>query len=327
VADFAKLEKLIRAANHILLVTHIGPDGDALGSLTASGVALQQMGKQVTLMCDDGPHPRFNFLPLIGDMQSSHAADAAYDLLIALDCGDRGRMGRVYTKLPDPEIPVINIDHHITNTMFGDVNLVDPEAASTTEILYGVWEQLGAPLVEALALPLLTGLVTDTLGFRTMNTTARTMKVASALMDAGADLSLVMMQGLILMPLSTLQLWRLGLDGMQLEKGLMWTTLDQEQLASIGYTGSSSAGLTNLFSDVEEVAIAAVLLELPDGSVRVGFRCRPPYSVAELAVNLGGGGHPLAAGCKLDGPLAHAEALVVDMCKETIARQSAMAAV
>lgn len=322
---FIELEKLITAANHILAVTHINPDGDALGSLTGTGIALQQMGKQVTLMCDDGPHPRFKFLPLINDIQSGHSPEANYDLLIALDCGDRERMGKAYTHLPDPEIPVVNIDHHITNTMFGDVNLVDPEAASTTEILYGVWEQMDVSLVKAIALPLLTGLVTDTLGFRTMNTTARTMKVASALMDAGADLSLVMMQGLILMPLSTLQVWQLGLDQMQLEDGLMWTALDQEQLSSIGYTGSSSAGLTNLFADVEEVAIAAVLLERPDGSVRVGFRCRPPYSVAELAVNLGGGGHPLAAGCKLDGPMAQAEALVVDMCKETIARQSAMA--
>lgn len=312
----------LETANHVLAITHIGPDGDALGALTAVGQALQQLGKQVTLVCDDGCLRRFKYLALSEQIQTEREADIVYDLLFVVDCGDESRMGAAFATLPDPKPFVINVDHHITNTLFGDVNLVEPEATSTTEILYTLFANLGITLTTDIALSLLTGLVTDTLGFRTAGVSAHTMKIASDLMNIGADLPLIMMQGLSIQPFSTLQMWRTAFNKMRMEGGLIWTSISKEELGAINYTSSSSAGLVNLLADVDEAVMSAVLMEMKDGSIRVGFRSRPPYSVSELALNLGGGGHPLAAGCTLTGPLARAESLVVDMCKETIQQQS-----
>ncbi len=320
-----EIQQAIKSAESILVITHIGPDGDALGSLTAVGAALKQLGKSHSLVCDDGGLSRFRYLPFSENIQNRRDSAGNYDLIIAVDCGDEMRMGQSFSTLPDPKPPVINIDHHVTNTLFGDINLVRPDVASTTEVLYGLFADMGLNMSQEMALCLLTGLVTDTLGFRTVGVSANTMKIASHLMDAGADLSLVTMHGLNLKPLSTLRLWQLGLNNMRMENGLIWTTLDKGALRDIGHTGASSAGLVNLLADVDEAAIGAVLMEMEDGSVRVGFRCRPPYNVSELAVNLGGGGHPLAAGCTLDGPLDRAESLVVDMCKDAVRQQAAMA--
>lgn len=316
-------QQTLSQANKVLVITHINPDGDALGALTATGLALGQLGKRATLVCDDRVSERFRFLPLADQVQKAPTANVDYDLIVAVDCGDELRMGRAYADLPEPRPKVINIDHHITNTEFGAINLIDPQAASTTEILYQLFTELGLTVTADMALSLLTGLVTDTLGFRTVSVTARTLEIAGALMEAGADLSLVTMQALSLKPLSTLLLWRVGLNNMRLEEGLLWTSITYNEQEAIVYVSSGTTGLVNLLADVKEAAMSAVLMEMSDGTVRVGFRCRPPYSVAELALNLGGGGHPLAAGCTLEGPLARAEELVVQLSKEEIRQQEA----
>jgi phosphoesterase RecJ-like protein len=203
---------------------------------------------------------------------------------------------------------------------------VESDCNSTTEILYQLLPQLGATINTDLATSLLTGVVTDTLGFRTVGVTPNTFAVAGELMQAGADLTVVTTQALLIKPLSTLRLWQVGLDNMKLEEeGLLWTSISQEERRKIGHIGSSSGGLVNMMANVDEVAISAVLLE-DDSRVYVGFRCRPPYSVSELALNLGGGGHPLASGCTLEGPLREVESLVVSMTKEAIRQQRALLA-
>lgn len=314
------IKMAVAEAQQILVVTHVDPDGDAIGSLTAVGNGLAQLGKRVTMACDDNVPGRFRFLPLTDKVQKGVSPEATFDLLIALDCGDESRMGRTFSELKQKP-PVINIDHHVTNTHFGQINLVDPEATSTTEILHELFLEIGLKITADVALSLLTGLVTDTLGFRTAGVTSKTMKITSALMDAGANLSLVTMLALNLKPMSTLRLWQLGLNNLKLDAGLAWTSLTYQAQQEIGFNSPSSAGLVNMLANVEEAVMSAVLLEQQDGSVRVGLRCRPPYTVSEVALNLGGGGHPLASGCSLDGPLAKAEALVVGMCKESIAQQ------
>jgi bifunctional oligoribonuclease and PAP phosphatase NrnA len=314
------IKQAIDDAQTVLVLTHVDPDGDAIGSLTAVGNALARMGKQVTMACDDSVPVRFRFLPLTDKVQKGISPEAVFDLAIALDCGDESRMGRTFADLNQKPF-LINIDHHVTNTSFGQINLVDGEATSTAEMLYELFVAIGVEITADIALSLLTGVVTDTLGFRIVGVTPRTMEITSALMAAGADLSLVTMLALNLKPLSTIRLWQLGLNQMKLDGGLAWTSLSYKAQQEIGFNSPSSVGLVNILANIEEAIMSAVLLEQQDGAVRVGFRCRPPYSVSEVALNLGGGGHPLAAGCTLDGPLAKAEALVVGMCKEAIAQQ------
>jgi phosphoesterase RecJ-like protein len=117
------------------------------------------------------------------------------------------------------------------------------------------------------------------------------------------------------------------MNKMHFDDGLIWTSITMQEREEAGYRSSSSVGLTNLLADVEEAVMAAVLMEAEDGSVKVSLRCRPPYDVSEVAVELGGGGHPLAAGCTLPGPLAEAEATIFKSCKEAIERQSQAASV
>ena len=319
----ADIQGAIERADNILVVTHVSPDGDAIGSITAMGQALRQLGKRFTLVCDDRIPKRFDYLPQVEQIQSN-PDNRFYDLVIAVDCGDVLRMGEAYSGLPEPKTDMlINIDHHITNTYFGDINFVSPKSTSTTEMLYDFFMAIGVDITTNVALSLLTGLVTDTLGFRTDGVTSHTLKIAGVLVDRGADLSLITMRGLKIKPMSTLQLWRVGLNNLRFEEGLVWATISQQERQAIGYTSSSSAGLVNLLADVEQAVMGAVLIEMDDNSISVGFRCNPPYSVAELALNLGGGGHPLAAGCTLPGSLSDVESLVVMLSKESIRNQQA----
>ncbi len=213
------------------------------------------------------------------------------------------------------------VDHHQPEPTGDGPPPVVPEAVSATEILYDLFCSFGLKISTDLAMCLLTGVVTDTLGFRTIGVKSKTLRIASELVEAGADLPLITMQGLSRQPYSTAQMWKIGLNNMRLEDGLIWTKISHSQQQAISYTNTSSGGLVNFLGNVSQAAISAVLQEMEDGTIRVGFRCDPPYSVSELALNLGGGGHPLAAGCSLDGPLDKAEALVVAMSKEAIQQQ------
>jgi bifunctional oligoribonuclease and PAP phosphatase NrnA len=321
--EIAAIRPLLDNAEELLVITHIGPDGDAIGSLTAAGVALQQLGKHFTLVCDDGAPARFDYLPLFARIQKHVDPAVKYDLILALDCGDMSRMGNAYALLPAPP-PIINIDHHVTNTRFGDVNLVDNECTSTAEILYHLLPELGARLTTELATCLLTGVVTDTLGFRIPGVDAGTLRTAGTLMEAGADLGFITQNALLIKPLTTLRLWQAGLNHMRLEEeGVLWTAISDKERAAIGYTGTSSGGLVNMMANIDEVAMSAVLIE-ESNKVYVGFRCRPPFNVSDLALNLGGGGHPLASGATLEGSLSKAVPLVVSLARETIRQQRAL---
>ncbi len=316
------IQYMLEKAENILVITHVDPDGDAIGSLTAVGLAMKQIEQKVTLVCDDNVPARFRYLPMAGKVRKTVDESVDYDLLIAVDCGDEFRMGRAFSELANPKPFIINIDHHITNTQFGDINLVDPRATSTVEILYGLFGELEIAVSEEMALSLLTGLVTDTLGFRTTGVTAATLRTGADLIDAGADLGFVTMQALNLRSMSTMELWRTGMNKMQLEEGFIWTSITSLERKAANFRSSSSVGLVNLLADVEEASMGAVLMEMDDNTVKVGLRCRPPYDVAEVALALGGGGHPLASGCTLVGSLEEAEALLVRSCQEAIARQS-----
>jgi phosphoesterase RecJ-like protein len=233
-------------------------------------------------------------------------------------------MGRAFADLPEPVPPVINIDHHITNTYFGSIDYVDGAATSTCEILYSLLPQLGASWTPDLASAVLTGIVTDTLCFRTVGVTSNTLHAASQLMSAGANLAEINMRAINVKPLDMMTLYQKGLNNMRLDNGLLWTSISVAERVAAGLHGFGNGGLASMLGDVSEAAMGAVLTEMEDGRVKANFRCRPPFDVAEVAVNLGGGGHALASGCTLDGPLDRAEALVVDVAKEAIKRQREM---
>jgi phosphoesterase RecJ-like protein len=314
----------VEKANRVLVIAHVDPDGDAIGSLTAVGQGLQQLGKRVTLACDDAVPQRYLTLTLAADVRRAPNTDIPYDLVIAVDCGDQSRMGWTYDCLPEPKPTLANIDHHVTNTRFGAFNIIDPDASSTAEILFRFLPEIGVEMTPQIAESLLTGIVTDTMGFRTTNVSAATLRAAADLVDAGADIADISLRALHQKQFSTAKMWGIGLGNMSLDDGLLWTSISREAMQRAGLDGNpNSSGLVNFLADVDAAAMGVVISEMNDGTVRVTMRATPPYNVADVATQFGGGGHALAAGCTLDGPLERAEERVVAACREAIRRQRA----
>ncbi len=306
--------ELLEGSYRPLLVTHIAPDGDAAGSLLALGWALERLGKQPLLVCSDPIPPRFGFLP--GFDGVTQKPKGSFDLCVVLDCSDRARMGRMAGV---EGVPLLNIDHHVTNRRFGTVNLVDVEAVSTTHILYRLTRELGVEMDERLATCLLTGITTDTRGFRTSNVTAEVLRLAVELVEAGAPLPLIVRNGLERRSLNMLQMWGAALSRLRMEDGIIWTSVPVEVWKAAGSNGSS--GLSSLLISVAEAQVSAVFLEREDGQVEVGLRARPGFNVARVALAMGGGGHTLAAGCLVPGPLEEAQRRVLGVLREDLARQ------
>ncbi|GAB4570658.1 MAG: bifunctional oligoribonuclease/PAP phosphatase NrnA [Anaerolineae bacterium] len=314
--DWTRAAELLQQARQIVAVTHVNPDGDAIGSLLGLTWALRKLGKQVIPAVDEGVPPEFAFLPGADEVQAA-LSDVNPELVVAVDCGDMERMGAVGAVAVASGAPIINLDHHITNTRFGHANLVDPGTVAAAEGVLDWLEHLAVGLDTTIATCLLTGIVTDTLCFRTDNVTAKVLGKAQRLMDAGAPLHVITQRTVMRKPYEALQLWAAVLPGMTLEpEGVLWVAIDRPTLESLHYTANRDGGLVSLLISADRANIAAVFREKADGRIEVGFRAVPGFDVSGVAVALGGGGHPLAAGCTIDGPLSAAVGRVLPLLKQ-----------
>ena len=314
-ADTAALLDQIESATTILLITHVSPDSDAVGSLLGVAHALRSRGKVVTPACSDALRDRFNLLP--GDKDVVTRATGPFDLAIALDCGDEARMGNVWSELPAPRPILLNLDHHVTNSRFGLINWVDPAATSTSEIVLELIDLLGVPLTEGIARCLLYGLVGDTLGFRTPNTTPAQLHIAQRLMEAGAPLNLLMDHQFNRRPLALICLWGKAISAVKLKDRIIYTAISKAMRDACGMSGSGDISLSSFLISANEADRAAVLVEKDDGQVEISLRAKPGFNVSAAATALGGGGHPLAAGATIDGPLATATRRVLAALRQT----------
>lgn len=307
-------------AEKILCVSHVAPDGDAVGSLLGMGWILRALHKKPTLALQDQPGEEFAIVPGYADIVGPGAVDADYDLIVCLDASSPDRMGAVFRQGDHDDIPLIVIDHHITNTNFGTYNWVEPRCAATCQMLVYLADALEIPLTGNVAQALLTGLVTDTLGFRTSNTNARVMEAAMRLMEGGGDLVRIVDQTLRRTSFSMLKLWSEVLDGVQLEDGVIWLTISQAQRASAGVGELESDGLANHLVTIHEADISATFHERVDDkgnpAVECSFRAKQGFDVSAVAFALGGGGHPPAAGCTIPGTLDDTPRRVVAALQE-----------
>ncbi len=309
--------QLIQSACCPLLICHIDPDGDAIGSLTGLGRALRQMGLEPIMACSDPVPARFNYIP--GTEAVVQDVSDPFDLVISLDCSDLERLGH-FTHTPTfGSTPLLNIDHHLTNLNFGDVNLVDPHASSTAEIVLRLLEYMAVPLDAELATGLLTGIVTDTRGFRTSNVTVQVMEAALRLMKAGASLPYITHHGLDRRPTTAILLWRAALSSLQIRDRVVWTSISLAMRRAAGYAGNGDAGLVSFLISADDADIAVVFVEREDGRIEVGLRAVPGFDIARVALQFGGGGHALAAGCSLPGPLEEAQAQVLTALRADLA--------
>jgi phosphoesterase RecJ-like protein len=288
----------IRASHKILITTHLRPDGDAIGSMLGLGLSLQAVGKEVQMVLKEAVP--VNMRHLEGSKQIVQDLKDGFDLSIVVDCSDQQRMG---TELTSQSMPDVNIDHHPTNDDFGRINLVDASASATAEILSELLPVWDLPITPGVAAALLTGLITDTIGFRTNSVTSKTMKLAAKLIDYGANISDLYLRSLVLRSYESTRLWGAGLSQIERDGAIVWTKLTIEDRKKAGYPGRDDADLINVMSAIKDTSIAIIFVEQPSGSVKVSWRSQPGFDVARLALRFGGGGHAAAAGAELEGTL------------------------
>lgn len=321
-------DQLIRAlhtAAKILCVSHVNADGDAYGSVLGMTHILTRIGKQVTAAMPDPVIPDFSFLPGADAIIKPDAVADDYDLIVCLDMSSADRMGAVFDPVRHDAIPLVVIDHHITNTNFGQVNWVEAGCAATSQMLVSLAGALGVELDQPIAQCLLTGIVTDTLCFRTSNTTPEVLEAAMHLQRSGANLADTVRRTLNRAPFSTLPLWAAVLADARLQEGVVWVTVSQAQLRAAGHADDDSR-LNSILASINEADTSAIftekITEQGERTVECSFRAKPGFAVGDLALRLGGGGHAPASGCTLAGALDEVVACVVPMMIEERRRQA-----
>jgi phosphoesterase RecJ-like protein len=313
--------QFIRQARHILIICHIMPDGDAIGSLLGLGWALRKLGKEHTLACADPIPDSFAYLP--GSEAVVAHPKGNCDLVISLDCSDLKRLGAAYDQNSLRGVPILNIDHHVTNVGFGSVNWVDPNSAATAQMVLTLIERLEVSLDLNIATCLLNGIVTDTRGFRTPNTTPAVMEAATKLMTVGASLPEITDRVFNRRPLAMLCLWGKALSTAQLDGRIIWTEISQTMKHECGLNNDSDDGLVSFLTSANEADVGVVFTEKDDGTIDVSIRSMPGIDISSVAMGLGGGGHPQAAGCNLSSTLAKARETVLAELRRSLREQTA----
>jgi phosphoesterase RecJ-like protein len=310
--NWIEATNLLMSARSIVIVTHPRPDGDAIGSMLGLGNQIRTMGKEVICAVDEGVPAYLQFLPGAENVVSSLDA-GQWDLCITTDVADETRAGQVGEYALAHAAAVINIDHHPTNPLFGDVPLVYPQAVSAAEVAFDWWEYLGVHYDRDVALPLLTGIVTDSQGFRTSSTSARTLEIAMHLMRRGASLTEVTARALESKTSSEFELWKRTLPGASLDGQVITAVVTLADAQAVGMDDTTDAGLVQFLINVEDARVACVFKERAGGQVGLSLRAKRGYDVAGVAVAFGGGGHIQAAGATINGTLADVMSRVIPL--------------
>ncbi len=309
-----KISERIAQNEHFLIVSHVRPDADAVGSMLGFGLALENAGKKVQYVLQDGAH-NYGYLPGYQNVQRSPDRSTAVDVIIVVDCSDSKRVGDVLSGHDDPDIV---IDHHKTNVNFGDLNMVKPEQVATAAILVDHLPKWGLDITPDVAACLLAGMVGDTIGFRTSNVNADVLRKAAKLMDLGADLPAIYRDGVVLKSFKAVKYWGAGLGRLQKEDGLVWTCLTLADKKEVGYPETDDADLVNVLSSVAEADIALIFIEQAQNHVKVSWRARPGIDVSGIAFHFGGGGHAAAAGADIEGHLEQVMQRVIDETRKLL---------
>jgi phosphoesterase RecJ-like protein len=311
----AQVIGIIQEHQTFVVLEHEKPDGDCVGSGLAMVQALQSLGKQAILVSHD-PHPAvYDFLPsrqFYTRAAYLEPTDFAPEAAIFLDCTDPERAGSGL-KLASGR-PWVNIDHHVSNSRFGDAYLVDPDASATGEIIYRAMAALGVEITPEIATCIYVAIVTDTGGFRYQNTTGDCLKLAALLLEKGVSAWEIAEQVFETRSVSSVLLLGHALSTLKLYRGgkVAAVTVTREMLEATGATLEETEGIIGYPRSVSGVEVALFFRESEDGKgFHVSFRSRSRVDVAGVAVSLGGGGHPRAAGALVEGTIGEATAKVM----------------
>lgn len=304
-STFAEIFAVLKNARTILVASHVRPDGDALGSTIAFALALESLGKTVTAWNEEGVTGKFRYLPRheLVTLPSGERRD--FDVVVALDTSVKNRLGTVLDSVGSAGA-VVNIDHHISNERYGDLNWIDPSAPATGQILYEFFRDCGVAISADMASNLFAAISTDTGSFQYQGTNRRTFETAASLVEAGVDVAGLSRQMYENQPLRRLSLLRHALNeaAFTCEDRVASFSLTLEDVARLQVLPEDNEGIIDHLRSVDSVVAAVFFEELPEGRVRVSARSKDPrVDVCRICGLFGGGGHPLAAGARVKGPL------------------------
>ena len=319
-ASLAGIAQVLRSHRQFTIISHVRPDGDALGCIIALGLALRELGKEVTLWNEDGVGEKFRYLPGWEMVSQPPAEPVDVEVAIALDTASQQRLGTALNAVKSAQL-WINIDHHISNEGYGDLVYIDATAPATGQILFDLIESAGLPLTPEIADNLFAAISTDTGSFQYPNTTARTYEIAAALIRAGVKVGALSQKMYESYPLRRIHLLRALLNVLKItcEGRVASFVLTQQMVDELGVLPEDNEGLIDTIRAINGVVVAAFIEELPkDGKVRVSLRSKDPrVDVCKICQQFRGGVHTLAAGARIRGTVTEVETKILSaICNE-----------
>lgn len=306
---FQEIADILRQAKCIGIACHMRPDGDAIGSIVGLGRSLQLAGLKVRIISEDGVPRNLTFLPGSDLVEKPNGEDLGIDVAVALDTAVKDRLGDNTNRAFSTANVLINIDHHGTNPRYGHLNYVDKESPATGQIVYELIKAGGFPLDEMIRQNLYAAISTDTGSFQYSATTAATHRIIAEMMDAGSEFSSLCQMIYHNHPFRHLLLQKDLLNRMQLraENRIASWQLTHALQKEIGMQPGDTEGLIDTLRSIEGVISPVIFEEQADGSVRVSVRSKDQrLDVSKVCAEFGGGGHRMASGARLQGPINEA---------------------
>ena len=291
----------INKANSIVVLTHENPDGDAIGTALALYHALKQYGKQPDIIVPEYPRI-FEVLPGVEEIKKKSEIEK-YDLAISVDCAAI-KMLNGFTKYFDNAKVKIVIDHHGTNTMFGDINFVNPDAPACSQIMLVILEHFGIEITKDIGTCILTGIITDTGGFKYQGVTAETFEFVAWLLNKGVNVSKVYRQVLQTKTKPNFELNRIATNRLEfLEDGkVAYTYITEEDMEKVNAQSGDHEGIVEIGRDIEGVEVSVFIRQTERGC-KVSLRSNEYVNVSDVCLMFGGGGHQRAAGAMIQGTI------------------------
>lgn len=307
----------VKQRESFLLTTHVNPEGDAIGSTLALAIALSSAGKKVKVYTVDPVPKSLKFLPSSDMVEQVQTVNQGFDAVITVDCGDLDRV-KLFDRDNVPGDILINIDHHVTNSRFGDINLIEDSVASA-ELVYEIIKGLGIFVSSDIATCLYTAIMTETGSFRYSNTNLRAFEMAEELVKAGAEPWKISENVYSRNSAGRIMLLAEVLSNLEFnrDKNIAWITVMEEMYQRTGTTKEDVEDFINYPRSIEGVEVA-VLFRETDHDWKISFRSNGRIDVAKVALEFGGGGHSMASGCLLKGSLEDVKARIIEKLEEVL---------
>jgi len=307
----AELLKALKDGVNYALLTHTSPDGDAIGSSLALAYTLVKLGKKVKLFCQDTIPDSYEFLDGFNLFKRSLQSEDWFDVAVVVDCSDLERLGSL-SAITKCSTKTLNIDHHITNSYFADINHVDLKAAATAEIIYEIISDLEGTIDLPISEALYAGILTDTGNFSFSNVTPRTHIITADLISKGVNPEKVSMLVYKNHSLNRIKLWGRAIDSIETDHTgrFAMIVISSDMLENNGAKEFDVEGIVNFALDIKGVELAVLIREMHTGGVKVSFRSKNLLDVSKLAAQFGGGGHKKAAGCLMKEGLEQSKAII-----------------